>query len=199
MRLGMTALRVTVGGLFVGHGTQKLFGWFGGDGPEATGGFFRQKLGLAPGRYHALAAGTAEAGGGALLATGFLTPLGALLTTSTMATAIRLVHVKRGVWVTQGGYEYNAVLIAAAFAIVAAGPGPLSIDGARGRERWGDGWAVAQLAAALAGSAAVVEIGRRLAQQEDEAERRRQPQDDDDAGSTNGRAPATAEQSAAAA
>lgn len=173
MRLGMTVLRVTVGGLFVGHGTQKLFGWFGGNGPEATGGFFQKKLGLAPGKHHALAAGAAEAGGGALLATGFLTPLGAMLTSSTMATAVRLVHARRGVWNTRGGYEYNVVLMAAAFAIVAAGPGRWSLDGARGRERWGDGWALAQLAGALAGSTLVVEAGRRLAERDAEAE---QPQ-----------------------
>ena len=49
MRLGMTVLRMLVGGLFVGHGTQKLFGWFGGSGPEGTGGFFEGKLGLARG------------------------------------------------------------------------------------------------------------------------------------------------------
>jgi putative oxidoreductase len=178
MRLGMTVLRVTVGSLFVGHGTQKLFGWFGGSGPEGTGGFFQQQLGLHPGRQHALAAGAAEAGGGTLLATGFLTPLGALLTSSTMATAIRLVHARRGPWNSDGGYEYNAVLMAAAFAITAAGPGRWSLDAARGHERWGDGWAVARLAGALAGSALAVEAGRRLAERaaaEAEEAERRQP------------------------
>jgi putative oxidoreductase len=175
MRLGMTVLRVTVGGLFVGHGTQKLFGWFGGGGPEGTGGFFQEKLGLHPGRHQAIAAGAAEAGGGALLATGFLTPLGAMLTSSTMATAIRLVHARRGPWNSEGGYEYNAVLMAAAFAIASAGPGPWSLDAARGRERWGDGWAVAQLAGALAGSTLAVEAGRRLAERAAAAEQTQQP------------------------
>lgn len=162
MRLGMTVLRATIGGLFVGHGTQKLFGWFGGSGPEGTGGFFEGGLGLHPGRHHAIAAGAAEAGGGALLATGFLTPVGAMLTSSAMASAIRLVHARRGVWNSDGGYEYNAVLMAGAFAITAAGPGPWSLDRLLGRERWGDGWAVAQLAGALAGSTLAVELGRRL-------------------------------------
>lgn len=181
MRLGMTILRVTVGGLFVGHGTQKLFGWFGGDGPEATGGFFQEKLGLRPGKQHAIAAGAAEAGGGALLAAGLFTPVGALLTSSTMATAIRLVHARKGVWSTQGGFEYNAVLMAAAFAITAAGPGPWSLDATRGRERWGDGWAAAQLAGALAGSTLAVEVGRRLARraeaQQEQAESRPETND----------------------
>lgn len=162
MRLGMTVLRMTVGGLFVGHGTQKLFGWFGGHGPEGTGEFFSSGLGLHPGRHQAIAAGAAEAGGGALLATGFMTPVGAMLTSSAMASAIRLVHARRGVWNTEGGYEYNAVLMAAAFAITAAGPGRWSLDGLRGRERWGDGWAVAELAGALAGSTLAIELGRRL-------------------------------------
>jgi putative oxidoreductase len=175
MRFGITALRVTVGGLFVGHGTQKLFGWFGGGGPDRTGGFFESGLGLHPGKHHALAAGAAEAGGGALLATGFLTPLGALLTSSTMATAIRLVHARRGPWNSDGGYEYNAVLIAAAFAITAAGPGRWSIDAARGREQWGDRWAVAQLVGAFAGSALAVELGQRLKRRAEAQERAQTP------------------------
>src|SRR5215467_8125162 len=68
--------RMTIGLLFVGHGTQKLFGWFGGGGPEGTGQFFEQ-VSLRPGRRHALAAGTAEAGGGLLFALGAGTPLAA--------------------------------------------------------------------------------------------------------------------------
>jgi hypothetical protein len=73
MKLGLTALRWVEGGLFVGHGTQKLFGWFGGHGLEGTGNFF-ESIGLRPGRRHATAAGAAEAGGGALLALGLFTP-----------------------------------------------------------------------------------------------------------------------------
>jgi putative oxidoreductase len=160
MNRGIALLRMTVGVLFVGHGTQKLFGWFGGEGPSATGRFF-ERLELRPGRQHALAAGAAEAGGGALLTAGFLTPVGAMLTSSTMATAIRLVHGKKGPWNQNGGFEYNLVLLAAAFAIVDAGPGSFSLDARLGRARWGTRWAVAQLAGALAGSAVAVETGRR--------------------------------------
>ncbi len=64
-----TLLRVLIGGLFVGHGTQKLFGWFGGYGPDGTGQFF-ESIGLRPGRRNAMIAGASEAGGGALLALG---------------------------------------------------------------------------------------------------------------------------------
>jgi putative oxidoreductase len=129
MDFGKTLLRTVVGGLFIGHGTQKLFGWFGGHGPEGTGDFF-DSLGLRPGRRQALAAGAAEAGGGALLALGFLTPLAAAALTGTMATAIRKVHGPKGPWVTDGGYEYNLVLATVALALTADGPGRPSVDAA---------------------------------------------------------------------
>jgi putative oxidoreductase len=146
MKIGRLLLRLAVGGFFVGHGTQKLFGWFGGNGLDATAQSFEQ-LGLRPGKANAIAAGAAEAGGGALLATGLATPLAASVLTATMLTAIDTVHAKNGPWLTNGGYEYNVVLIAAAIALVEVGPGKLSLDVARGRERSGSGWALAALLA----------------------------------------------------
>jgi putative oxidoreductase len=83
---------------------------------------------MRPGRRHALAAGAAEAGGGALLTLGALTPVAASLITGVMTTAIRKVHAKNGPWVTGGGWEYNAVLIAAMAAIADHGPGRPSVD-----------------------------------------------------------------------
>ena len=123
--------RTTIGLLFVGHGTQKLFGWFGGGGLEGTGGFFEQ-LGLRPGRRYALAAGAAEAGGGLLFALGAATPLGAAAVSGSMITAIKTVHWEKGVWVSGGGYEYNLVLLAAVFGLTENGPGEWSVDGALG-------------------------------------------------------------------
>ena len=73
MNFGRLVARTVVGGYFVGHGTQKLFGWFGGNGLEATGGFFESQLGMRPGKVHALAAGAAETGGGAALVLGAYT------------------------------------------------------------------------------------------------------------------------------
>ncbi len=159
MKLGLTSLRVIVGGLFVGHGMQKLAGMFGGHGLQATAQAF-ESLGLRPGRTHALAAGAAEAGGGALLAAGAATPLGATLLSATMATAIRTVHAPKGPWLTDGGYEYNLVLMAIVLAITDVGPGRWSVNAARGRPRWGTSWALAQLAAGLVGSAAAVAYGK---------------------------------------
>src|SRR5580698_8270236 len=97
MKIARLLLRLAVGGFFVGHGTQKLFGWFGGHGLEATAQGFEQ-IGLRPGRPNAIAAGAAEAGGGALLAAGLATPLAASVLTATMLTAIDKVHGKKGPW-----------------------------------------------------------------------------------------------------
>jgi putative oxidoreductase len=152
MKIGRLLLRTAVGGFFVGHGTQKLFGWFSGHGLEGTTKGFEQ-LGLRPAKVHATAAGVAEAGGGALMVAGFETPLAAAALTATMITAIQKVHLKNGPWTTNGGYEYNVVLIAAALAIAEVGPGPLSLDAARGKERTGSGWALAALLAGAVGAA----------------------------------------------
>jgi putative oxidoreductase len=161
MKLGLAALRLTVGGLFMGHGLQKLAGWFGGGGIEATGKAF-ESMNLRPGRVHAAAAGTTETVGGAMLAGGLLTPLGASLLSGTMITAIRKVHATNGPWASNGGYEYNLVLIAIVFAVTDVGPGEWSLDNALGIERSGRGWALAQLGVGIIGSAAAIAIGARV-------------------------------------
>ena len=158
MKIGRLLLRMSVGGFFFGHGTQKLFGWFGGKGLDATAKAF-DGLGLRPGRVNAVAAGAAEAGGGALLAAGLATPLAASALTATMMTAIRTVHGKNGPWLSNNGYEYNVVLIAAALVLAEAGPGGLSLDAALGRERSGSGWAVAALLAGALGAAGAKALG----------------------------------------
>jgi putative oxidoreductase len=150
-----TLLRVLIGGLFVGHGTQKLFGWFGGYGPDGTGQFF-ESIGLGPGKRNAMVAGASEAGGGALLAAGLFTPVGATLITSVMSQAIRSLKMDKGPFAQDGGWELEAVLAAAALTFVEIGPGPLSLDHALGIERSGTGWALLALAAGIAGPAVVV-------------------------------------------
>jgi putative oxidoreductase len=151
MKIGRLLLRLTVGGIFIGHGTQKLYGWFGGHGLDATSQAF-ESMGMRPGRRNATAAGIAETAGGAALVLGFAAPLAASALTATMLTAINRVHLKNGPWVTNGGYEYNLVMIAAALALAEVGPGELSLDHALGTERSGPGWALAAGAAGLAGA-----------------------------------------------
>lgn len=154
MKIFRLLLRVIIGGLFIGHGTHKLFGWFGGRGLKETARAFEQ-MGLRPAVPNAIAAGVAEAGGGTLVAAGFLTPLGTAMIIASMLTAIHRVHGKNGPWITNGGYEYNLVLIAAALTLVEAGPGPGSLDAVKGQERQGTSWALAALAGGGLGAAVV--------------------------------------------
>jgi len=162
MKLMPLTARLLIGGLFVGHGAQKLKGWFGGPGLEGTTGFMTS-LELHPGKRNAIAAGVTETAGGALLALGLGTPFAAAALTGTMVTAIRKVHLPNGPWNAEGGWEFNAVLIAAALLITEQGPGPISLDAAWGLERKGLGWALAAGALGVAGSYATVEMGRRNA------------------------------------
>jgi putative oxidoreductase len=158
MKLGSLVLRVTVGAIFIEHGTQKLFGWFGGAGPTRTGEFF-ESLGLRPGRRNALAAGATEAGGGILLASGLATPLAAAGLSSVMITALRTAVWREGVKIGTGGYEL--LLLAAAVALADGGPGPWSLDALLGVERRGTRWAAAALGAGAIGSTVAIAAGRR--------------------------------------
>ncbi len=112
------------------HGTQKLFGWFGGHGLDGTGAFF-ESVGFTPGRVNAVLAGLGEAGGGALLALGLATPAAgaAAAAAGTMAVAASM-HTDNGFFAQDGGYEYPAVLALVAAALALGGPGQLSLDAA---------------------------------------------------------------------
>jgi putative oxidoreductase len=170
MDLALLVLRAVVGLLFAGHGAQKLFGWFGGGGPEGTAAMF-DGIGLRPGHTHARIAGIAEFGGGLALAFGLLTPFAAAALIGVMTAAILSVHGANGIWITDKGFEYNLVLITAAFTITAAGPGSASLDSAFGIGLSGVGWALLALAAGIAGGASTVASGR--AYQEEHEERQR--------------------------
>lgn len=152
MKIGRLLLRAAVGGFFIGHGTQKLFGWFGGQGLKNQAAHF-EGMGLKPGIVHASAAGAAETLGGAGLLLGYRTPLASASIISVMLTAINRVHLKNGPWAHKGGYEYNAVLIAAAASLAESGPGALSLDALRGKEKSGAIWGAFSLAAGAAGAA----------------------------------------------
>jgi putative oxidoreductase len=179
--MGRLTARAVIGGLFIGHGTQKLLGWFDGPGPGGTEQMMG-KIGLHPASQNARAAGLTETVGGALLAAGLATPLAAASLIGVMITAIRKVHLGNGPWVTKGGYEYNLVLIVALLGLVESGPGTLSLDRALGIDRDGPGWALAALGAGALASAATVEMAsRRSPAAEDEAARHRTAADQEPA------------------
>jgi putative oxidoreductase len=158
MDLGRLLLRLTIGGTFFVHGTQKLCGWFGGSGLDGTGQFF-ESLGLRPGRRNAIAAGSTETGCGILTALGLATPLAAAGLTSVMITALRTAIWNEGFKPATG--EHEVLLAVAALALTETGPGAPSLDSALGLERRGSGWTLAALGAAAAGSAIAIEMGRR--------------------------------------
>ena len=91
---------------------------------------------------------------------GLATPLAATSLIAVMMTAIRKVHLKNGPWASNGGYEYNAVLIAALTALAERGPGGWSLDAAFGIERKGVRWGLTAFACGALGSAAAIKRGQ---------------------------------------
>ncbi|MEQ2527352.1 DoxX family protein [Bacillaceae bacterium CLA-AA-H227] len=125
--IGLLLIRLVIGILFIGHGTQKLFGWFGGNGLEGTGGWF-ESIGIKPGYSMALLAGLVEVLGGILFAVGLVTPIAGIMIAATMVVSIAKVHGANGVWAQANGYEYNLTLLAVAIGIALIGPGQYALD-----------------------------------------------------------------------
>ncbi len=125
--LGLLALRVTLGLVFLGHGAQKSVGAFGGPGFAGATGFIGN-LGFRPARLWAGLAVGGELLAGALYLLGLFTPVAGLLVLGTMGVAIAKVHGPKGFFAQNGGYEYNLVLIIAALALALVGPGAYSLD-----------------------------------------------------------------------
>jgi putative oxidoreductase len=124
--IGLLALRLGIGGTLIGHGTQKLFGWFGGAGLDKTAAGF-ENIGFRPGKLNAVAAGLGEAGGGALLVAGLAIPGAGAAIAGTMVVASSM-HASNGFFSQNGGYEFPAVLGVGAAGLVLTGPGSFSLD-----------------------------------------------------------------------
>jgi len=158
MEYGILLLRIVVGLTFAAHGAQKLFGWFGGGGPAGTGSFFGS-IGYRWPIAMAVVAGLSELGGGLLFAAGLLTPLAALALVVVMLNAIATVVWPKGFL---GGFEFELTLLTVALAVVATGPGRLSLDRALG---WDDNlsgidWSSAVLAGAIVAAVVTTTLGR---------------------------------------
>lgn len=135
---GLLFVRVVIGLLVAGHGAQKLFGWFGGDGPTTTAEQMGA-LGYRNGWVMALLAGVTELAAGLGLAFGIATPLVAAAIIGTMLNAAVAVHLRAGLWNQNGGYEYPLVLASVAAGLAVHGPGSLSADAVVGLETIGIG------------------------------------------------------------
>ncbi|MFF4578813.1 DoxX family protein [Streptomyces sp. NPDC001389] len=153
--LALLALRAGTGAVLMAHGTQKLFGWFGGGGGLDRTAAAMEHMGFTPGRRSALAAGLGETGGGALLVLGLATPAAGAAAAGAMAGAVS-VHAPAGFFAQEGGFEYPAFLGFTAAAIGLAGAGRYSLDHATGHtfdQRW---MLLLAFTASAAGAAAVV-------------------------------------------
>jgi putative oxidoreductase len=125
----------------MGHGLQKLIParlsppLLSAAGPRAAAAGFEQ-MGMRPGLPLALLAGAAELGGGFLIASGLVTPLGTALLAATMTVAILTVHLRHGIWNTAGGFEFPLLMLTSVYVVSALGPGTLSIDNWAGIGDW---------------------------------------------------------------
>ncbi|MDA2808685.1 DoxX family protein [Nocardiopsis suaedae] len=128
--VAVCALRAGLGATLFAHGTQKLFGWFGGGGLKGTAQGFHS-MGYRPGGATALVAGLSETVGGAALVLGFGTPAGGAAVAGTMSVAAEM-HSPNGFFNTEGGLEYPGLLGLAAVSLIAGGPGRVSVDHATG-------------------------------------------------------------------
>jgi putative oxidoreductase len=151
MSSGLLLLRLALGGIMAAHGAQKLFGWWGGPGLAGTAGMCSKMAYRAP-FLMACTLALAEVGGGLSVAAGLLTPLGALAAVTVMINAVYLVHWAKGFFVGNGGYEFNLLIMAAALALAALGPGRFSLDHAIG---WDDNISGVWWALGVAGLAVV--------------------------------------------
>lgn len=125
--IGLLIIRLVVGLTLMGHGSQKLFAWFGGGGLQKTGEGF-EAMGIKPGVLMATVGGAVEFIGGLLFALGLLNIVGSAFIAGSMLVAIFTVHLKNGFWSSNGGFEYNLVLIAIAIGVGLTGPGNYSLD-----------------------------------------------------------------------
>ena len=160
MDAGLLLIRVVLGGIMAAHGAQKLFGWFGGHGLAGTGRWI-ESMGLRPARLYAAINGLAEFGGGALLVLGLLTPIGAAAVAGVMLVAIATVHWRNGFFNSNGGFEFNLLIVAAAVALASTGPGEISIDHLVGWSIAGPEWGLTALGLAAVAAGSILAMRQR--------------------------------------
>ena len=124
---GLAVLRITTGLTFMAHGSQKLFGAFGGPGLQGMAGWL-ESIGVTPGYLMATLAGSAEFFGGLALVLGLLVRLASILLIVAMLVAVFSVHLANGFFIQANGFEYAFTLIMISVALLISGAGPFSLD-----------------------------------------------------------------------
>jgi putative oxidoreductase len=160
MDFGLLLGRLVLGLMMAAHGSQKLFGWFGGHGISGTAGFF-EALGFRPGKLFAVLAASTELGSGVLIAVGLLGPLGPAAMLAVMIVAAGTVHWKNGVFAMSNGIEVPLLYATGAAALALTGPGAYSLDRMLGLTAvWTPTLAFGALALGLAGGAVNLALRR---------------------------------------
>lgn len=152
---GLLAVRVALGFVMMYHGTEKLLGWWGGEGIDGATAFF-ERLGYRPPRLMAYLAAVTESIAGVLMILGLLTPIATMMLIGIL-TNVMAVHLRNGFSRRRNGIEYETVLLATAFCMAATGPGRWSLDQLFGVSR-GDRLPVTNIDATLS-SLVVMAIG----------------------------------------
>jgi putative oxidoreductase len=161
MNIGLLILRLVLGLLLLGHGSQKLFGTLGGPGISGAGKYF-DSIGFRPGKPMAIVAGSSELGAGILLILGLLIPLASTAVIGTLLVA-GSVHWAAGLWAQKGGYELALFYSTGASALAFTGPGTYSLDHALGLGAMaGNIWGIAAAVAGVLAGLAVIARGRRM-------------------------------------
>ena len=164
MAEGLLVARVVLGLMMAAHGSQKLFGWFGGYGLTAVGGFF-EMLGFRPGRFFATTAAVSEFASGLLIALGLLGPIGPALMLAVMIVAAFSVHWEHGLFAATNGIEVPLLYAAAGAALALTGPGRYSLDAVLGlTSLWTPAVALTALAVGVAGGIANLVLRRQAPQ-----------------------------------
>lgn len=119
-------LRLALGVIFVAHGSQKAFGAFNGPG---LAGFTKllDSMGIPLAGFMAVVVMLVELVGGVCLFLGIGTRIAAALIAVNMLVAIFKVHLTKGLFDMEGGFEYPLVILAACITLVILGGGALSL------------------------------------------------------------------------
>jgi putative oxidoreductase len=124
--LASLVLRLGLGVIFAAHGTEKVFGAFGGSGIQ---GFAKmlEGLGFVPATPWAYVAAYTELLGGISLIVGAFTRAWSVLLLVLIIVATVKVHLKNGFFLTAGGFEYNLIILCGLISLIILGAGKFSL------------------------------------------------------------------------
>jgi putative oxidoreductase len=127
--IALLIARIGLGVVFIAHGWQKLDEL----GVDAVGAGFA-KMGVPAPELSAYFSTFVELIGGALLLVGAFTAVAGVLLALNMLGAFLIVHIDKGVFVTEGGYELVVALGVGSLLLAVFGAGKFSVDGLLGRK-----------------------------------------------------------------